>query len=182
MVLLLVIFQFRKETRKLVCLTMMKIRMKVLLSLRGNSGILWFVLRRSVKLHVIKLVMAGAGQLQTLRLKWVECTACQKRNKRNAKPRWFSPEKIPKDRDYRDNLRINGEDNNKHNLKKNRLRTYWCAWIFRAWWRMICWFEDFCEVFSKGKEKCRLTQRRAVCYVYGEFIYSMFLSKESIYR
>lgn len=69
MVFLLVNFQFTKETRKSVCLTMKTIRMNVLLPLRGNSGVHRFVLRRSLKLHVIKLVMGAVGRLQILGMK-----------------------------------------------------------------------------------------------------------------
>ena len=67
--MLLVIFQFVTETRKSIGLSMKTILKKVLFSLRGNSGLRRFVLRRSVKLHIIKLVMGALGRLQILRLK-----------------------------------------------------------------------------------------------------------------
>jgi len=54
--------------------------------------------------------------------------------------------------------------------------------FFRAWRRMTCRFEDGGEVFSKGIEKCRLTQLRVVCYVYVRFINNTFLSKGTICR
>jgi hypothetical protein len=68
-VVLLVILQFMKGARKSVCLTMNTILKKVLLSVRGNSEVRPFVWRRSVKLHIIEIVMGAVGRLQILRLK-----------------------------------------------------------------------------------------------------------------
>jgi hypothetical protein len=55
---LLLILHFKDGTRTSVCLTTNTFRKKVLLSLRGNSGlsskVRWFVLRHSVKLRFHK--------------------------------------------------------------------------------------------------------------------------------
>jgi hypothetical protein len=42
---------------------------------------------------------------------------------------------------------------------------------------MIGSFEDGGDVFSKYIEKCRVAQLMAVCYVYGRFVYNIFVLK-----